>query len=75
MVGDRMTADGTRPAYGEPLQRAEWQPKNNGAGKRIWFLWRDAPTIDASYRWSASGNLVRYATFEAALKAARRLNA
>ena len=53
-----------------------WQPANNGTGKRIWFLYRYADNIRDRYRYAKDGwRLVRYASFEAAQRAADRLNA
>jgi len=55
-----------------------WRPASNGAGKRHWFLYRDGtdqsvPLADR-YHYSAAGTLVRYASADAAQRAADRLN-
>jgi len=52
-----------------------WYPGSNGAGKRRWFLWRtNAETGKTEHHDTRSGLLVRYASYEAAQKAADRLN-
>lgn len=53
-----------------------WRPANNGAGKRPWFVVRGngGPAADC-YQWTKSGNLIRYGSCEAAMRAAARLNA
>ena len=57
-----------------------WRPANNGSGKRIWFLTRYSGNDDTSvpladrYHYGANGNLVRYASYEAAQRAADKLN-
>ena len=52
---------------------AKWQPWCNGVGARRWFLGRET-TEGMEYHQSKSGNLVRYASFEGAQKAADRAN-
>lgn len=52
----------------------QWHPANNGAGKRIWFLYRDADAVSDRYHYASNGRLVRYATHESAKRAAERLN-
>lgn len=56
------------------LSVGPWRPANNGIGKRIWFLHRDAAEISDRYYWDSRGYLIRYATYETATKAAERLN-
>jgi hypothetical protein len=51
-----------------------WRPANNGAGRRIWFVYRDAPKVEDRYHLSGSGQLVRYASIESAQRAADLLN-
>jgi len=54
-----------------------WQPANNGAGKRIWFLYREGESLsyDQRYHYATDGRLVRYASYDSAKRAADRLNA
>jgi hypothetical protein len=59
---------------------ASWQPWNDGSGKRKWFLARVVDGI-TEYHWAKSrppldnvGNLIRYASYETACRAAERLN-
>jgi hypothetical protein len=54
---------------------APWQPANNGAGKRRWFLYRDDNTPFAQ-RWylNSVGDLVRYVSYPSAKRAALRFN-
>lgn len=64
------------------VQLPPWRPASDGAGTRPWFLTRyddedpAAAAIPAEdrYRYSAAGVLVRYASEDAAQRAARRLN-
>jgi hypothetical protein len=53
-----------------------WRPANNGSSKRRWFLIRDesVPLADR-YHLNGAGNLVRFGSHEAAVKAAAKLNA
>jgi hypothetical protein len=51
-----------------------WRPANNGAGKRIWFLYRDAPKVGDRYHLNSNGQLVRYASMQGAQRAADLLN-
>ena len=55
-----------------------WEVGNNGAGKRIWFVWRlcdpEANSVMEVYS-STSGNYRRYKTGAAARKVAEKLNA
>ena len=50
-----------------------WRPANSGANKMRWFLIRETPGA-AQFRDGADGRLVRYGSYEAARKAADRLN-
>jgi len=57
---------------------SSWHAWNNGTGKRRWFLSR---VVDGAteYHWAKPqaarpGNLIRYASYETALRAAGRLN-
>lgn len=44
-----------------------WEPKNNGSGKRIWFLFCETgKTMEERYHYNKRGNLVRYASHETA---------
>jgi hypothetical protein len=58
-----------------------WRPANNGTSARRWFLCRYSGNDDMSvpledrYRFNASGCLVRYGSYEAAQRAADKLNA
>lgn len=62
-----------------PLDRTPlpWRPACNGAGKRAWFVCRrlHAETQRLGYHESASGDLVRFASMEAAQRRADQLNA
>lgn len=49
-----------------------WVPANHGSGARRWFLVRED---GSAYHYGASGNIVRYATYEAASWKAAALNA
>ena len=57
-----------------------WRPANNGSGKRIWFLTRYSGhddmrvPLEDRYHYGATGNLVRYISYEAAQRAAGKLN-
>ena len=57
-----------------------WQPANNGAGKRRWFLIRgsgiesDRIPVRDRYHFNARGDLIRYASFQSAQRAAGQLN-
>jgi hypothetical protein len=57
-----------------------WRPANNGTGKRIWFLCRysghddQRVPLEDRYHYSSNGVLVRYSSFEAAQRAASKLN-
>jgi len=51
-----------------------WHPANNGAGKRIWFVSRDAKEIRDRYHFSTNGRLIRYGSHTSALAVAERLN-
>lgn len=56
-------------------QLPPWQAANNGAGKRIWFLYRgDRVPFRHRYHCNARGDLIRYATFQSATAAAGQLN-
>ena len=49
--------------------------RNNGAGKRIWFLIKDESVpIPHRYYLNARGDLIRYASMQSAQRAANRLN-
>ena len=55
-----------------------WRPWNNGTGKRRWFLSRVVDGV-TEYHWAKPqatrpGNLIRYARYETALRAAERLS-
>ena len=52
----------------------KWYPANNGAGKHIWFLYRDAAEVADRYHESKAGFLIRYKTMASAQRAADRLN-
>ena len=56
------------------MKGAPWYPANNGSGPRMWFLYRDAREVEDRYHWSKGDNLVRYASFASARRAADRLN-
>lgn len=59
-------------AYSNPWA---WRPANNGSGKRMYFLMRDESVpIKHRYLEDGNGNLIRYARYETALKAADKLN-
>jgi hypothetical protein len=70
MVGT-LEREGTLPA---------WTPANNGTSKRRWFLIRghgvdsERVPLRARYHNGPSGDLVRYASFETAQRAADKLN-
>jgi hypothetical protein len=53
-----------------------WEPVNNGAGKRTWFLTRrdESIPITGRFHFSSRGSLVRYASGETAQRAADKLN-
>jgi hypothetical protein len=69
------TIEKTHPAL------PEWTPANNGAGKRSWFLIRgrglvaDRIPVADRYRFNSKGDLIRYASYESAQRAADTLNA
>jgi len=55
-----------------------WEPWNDGTGKRKWFLARVVDGV-TQYHWAKSvpprpGALIRYARYETASLAAKRLN-
>jgi hypothetical protein len=52
----------------------DWLPASNGSGKRHWFLHRDAALFADRYHTNSRGDLIRYATYESASRAADRLN-
>jgi hypothetical protein len=53
----------------------EWIPANNGGGKRMWFVMRgESVPIALRYHFDKNGRLVRYASCEAAQRAADKLN-
>lgn len=51
-----------------------WRPASNGAGKRHWFVYRDAPDVSDRYHFDRAGRLIRYADMSGAQRAADRLN-
>lgn len=53
-----------------------WEPGVNGAGKRPWFLIRRDETIPVPlrYYYNSNGYLVKYASYNNAMRAADRLN-
>jgi len=52
-----------------------WQPASNGRNKMHWFLYRDGDPDGREYREDSRGNLIRYASYETAQRAADQLNA
>jgi hypothetical protein len=58
-----------------------WRPANSGGGRRPWFLCRYSGHDDMSvpledrYRYGTAGTLIRYGSYEAAQRAADKLNA
>lgn len=60
---------------GEPAAR--WRPANNGSGKRMHFLISsdESLPVEHRYHYGSDGRLVRFASHEAAQKAADRLHA
>jgi hypothetical protein len=54
----------------------DWRPASNGGGKRMWFLMRDESVpLQDRYYYGPSGKFARYATCQAAQRAADKLNA
>ncbi len=52
-----------------------WEPANDGTGKHPWFLCRDSDKAGVRFHYAKDGwRLVRYASHEAAQRAADRLN-
>jgi hypothetical protein len=69
-------SEGSLMTQGASTAQASWQPANNGAGKRRWFLIREDENLPVSerYYYDAGGKLARYASCEAAQAAADKLN-
>jgi hypothetical protein len=51
-----------------------WRPANNGTGARIWFIYREVPAVHDRYGWDKRGRLRRFATYQAAERAATKAN-
>lgn len=69
----------TKVKVGQPDRRpsARWRPANNGSGKRMHFLISsdESLPVDKRYHYGSDGRLVRFASHEAAQRAADRLHA
>lgn len=69
----------TKVKVGEPehARSARWEPGNNGSGKRHYFLIasNEKLPIEHRYHYGSDGRLVRFASHEAAQRAADRLHA
>lgn len=55
-------------------QQSVWRAANNGNSKRPWFLVRETPE-GLEYHYGNAEHVVRYGSYEAACKAADRVNA
>ena len=54
---------------------AKWKPSTHGAGKRHWFVSKGGDGITPRQdHENSKGDLIRYASYEAAKKVADRLN-
>jgi len=57
------------------VQVGLWQPASNGTALCHWFLFRDNVDGFRDYYMTATDNLIRYASYETAQRAADKLNA
>ena len=75
LVSTVRTTRQTEPqAVTQDAERSLWSPYVNGHGARPWFLARVNAYAETEYHNSKALNLVRYADFVSAKRAADRLN-
>lgn len=51
-----------------------WEARNDGVGKRIWFLYDATRKAGKRYRRSKRGNVIRYGSHQAAMHKCIKLN-